>query len=125
MTTSANAGAEKVWAAIEVEKRRDRLVRRVSVIAWSVTFVLLLALGVMVGFSIVPAVKAVLVGALPWVAVYGLAMPFIIVLGIVSLLIASLSTVGVFLRMRTTTLSEVQLRLAALEQVLATRRDAE
>jgi hypothetical protein len=39
-------------------------------------------------------------------------------------LIATLSTVGVFLRMRTTTLNEVQARLAALEQMLVSRGDA-
>ncbi len=52
-------------------------------------------------------------------------MPFIMVLGVVALLIAVLSTVGIFLRMRTTTLSEIQLRLAALERMLAAKGDGQ
>jgi hypothetical protein len=46
-----------------------------------------------------------------------------VVLGVLSLLIAVLSTVGIFLRLRTASLTEIQLRLAALEQVLASRLD--
>jgi hypothetical protein len=125
MTESADAGAAKVWAAIEGERRWDRFLRRVAVGAWSVTFVLLLVVGVTIGLSVAQAVKAVMVGIMPWTAVIGMALPFVIVVGVVALLIASLSTVGVFLRMRTTTLSEIQLRLAALEQMLATRTDGE
>jgi hypothetical protein len=36
-----------------------------------------------------------------------------------SLLVAGLSTVGIFLRLRTARLAEIQLRLAALEEMLA------
>ena len=123
MTTSTGTGTDKVWAAIDEEKRRDRFIRRVSVTAWTVTFVLILLLAILVGVSEAQMVKAVLAGDLPWMTVLGVAMPLIIVLGIVALLIATLSTVGIFLRMRTTTLSEIQLRLAALEEMLSARGD--
>ena len=43
---------------------------------------------------------------------------FFIVLGVLSVLIATLSTVGMFLRQRTASLAEIQLRLAALEELL-------
>lgn len=125
MTTSADAGAANVWAAIEEEKQRDRFVRRVSATAWIVTFLLVVVVGAMVGATVVHVWKLVQVGAAPWSAVYDVAMPFLIVAGVVSLLVASLSTVGVFLRMRTTTLSEIQLRLATLERMLAARPDGE
>jgi hypothetical protein len=48
-----------------------------------------------------------------------------VVLGILSLLIARLSTVSVFLRVRTASLPEIQLRLAALEDMLASRLDSQ
>jgi hypothetical protein len=123
MNTSIVPGAPQVWAAIENEKRRDRLIRRMATAGWSVTFVLLLIVGVFTGLSVSHTVRLAVVGVVPWMSVFGVALPFVIVCGVVSLLIATLSTVGVFLRMRTTTLNEVQLRLAALEQVLASRGD--
>jgi len=46
------------------------------------------------------------------------------VLWTLCLLIAALSTVGVFLRQRTASLAEIQLRLAALEDMLGARGDA-
>ena len=45
-------------------------------------------------------------------------------LGLVSVLIATLATVAVFLRLRTASLNEIQLRLAALEEMLADERRA-
>jgi uncharacterized BrkB/YihY/UPF0761 family membrane protein len=125
MTSIDSSDGNKLWAAIDDEKRRDRFIRRISIAAWSVTLLLILLLAILVCISEAQMVKAVLAGELPWMTVLGVAMPLIIVLGIVSLLIATLSTVGVFLRMRTTTLGEIQLRLAALEQILASRGDAQ
>ena len=51
------------------------------------------------------------------------AMPTVAVLGILSLLVATLSTVGIFLRLRTASLSEIQLRLAALEEMIVSHLD--
>jgi uncharacterized membrane protein len=42
-----------------------------------------------------------------------------VVVGVLGLLVAILSTVGIFLRLRTASLSEIQLRLAALEEMIA------
>ncbi len=123
--TGTDAGNEKVWAEIEDDKRMDRFVRRVAVTAWTVTFVLVAVLGVEVAVTLVHAARLVSVGMINWSAVFNLMMPFIMVLGVISLLIAVLSTVGIFLRMRTTTLGEIQLRLAALEQMLAARGDGQ
>ena len=124
MTHPAATASDKVWEAIDNEKRRDRLIRRISVVAWSVTLTLVLLLGAAVGVQIAGMAKAAMLGVLPWMSVIGIAMPFLIVLGILSTLIATLATVGVFLRLRTASLSEIQLRLAALEDMIASRGDA-
>jgi uncharacterized BrkB/YihY/UPF0761 family membrane protein len=117
-TASAN-----VWDAIEAERRRDRTLRRVSVSAWIVTLVFVVILAAMVAVQVAQMAKAAMLGALPWLSVIGIAMPLIIVLGILSVLVATLSTIGMFLRMRTASLTEIQLRLAALEAMLASRNE--
>lgn len=48
-------------------------------------------------------------------------MPLVIALGILSVLIATVSTIGMFVRMRTASLHEIQLRLAALEEMIVSR----
>lgn len=119
--TAPNAAPERAWALIENEKRRDRFVRRVSIAAWSVTLALVLLVAILVGMQVLEVTR---VSGLPRLTAIGLAMPFIDILWKLSLLVASLSTVGVFLRLRTATLTEIQLRLAALEELLASRPDA-
>ncbi|HSA54991.1 MAG TPA: hypothetical protein VLE53_04765 [Gemmatimonadaceae bacterium] len=124
MTQSGTPGTDATWALVEREKRRDRALRRVSVGAWSITFILLLLLAVAVGMQVSQMLQAVSAGVIPLTAVFWSAMPLISVLGILSVLIGTLSTVGIFLRLRTASLTEIQLRLAALEEMLATRGDA-
>ena len=53
----------------------------------------------------------------------GAAIPFVTTIGMLSVLIATLSTVAVFLRLRTSSLAEIQLRLAALEDMLTAQPD--
>lgn len=120
-TASASTGA---WALIETEKRRDRLIRRVSITAWTVTLVLVLLFAVMTGAQVAQMIEVVGAGAAPWTVIFWSAMPLLVVLGILSLLIATLSTVGIFLRLRTASLAEIQLRLAALEDMLGSRPDS-
>jgi hypothetical protein len=109
---------------IEKEKRRDRFIRRVSFTAWTVTFLIAVVFTVLVGAQVAQMAKAARVGAAPWSEVFGTALPLVIVLGFLSLLVATLSTVGIFLRLRTASLAEIQLRLAALEEMLAARGDS-
>src|SRR5687767_13207965 len=111
--------ADQAWTLIENEKRRDRFIRRVNIACWSVTFVIGLFVAVMVGVSLVNVTRLARVGAVPWASVLGSAMPLIDVLWKLSLLVAALSTVAIFLRLRTASLTEIQLRLAALETMLA------
>jgi hypothetical protein len=62
-------------------------------------------------------------GDLPRMVLAGSAIPRIIVLDGLGVLIATLSTIAVFLRLRRSSLAEIQLRLAALEDMLASDRD--
>ena len=110
-----------VWDAIENERKRDRFIRKVSIVAWSVTGVLALLLTILVGGQAVEMARAAMLGALPWMSVAGIMMPLVIALGMLAVLIATVSTIGMFVRMRTASLHEIQLRLAALEDMLASR----
>jgi hypothetical protein len=121
---SSAEAADRTWALIENEKRRDRFIRRVSIAAWTTTFVLVLLIAALVALQVADMARARLLGAVPWSAVIGSAMPLIDVLWKLSLLVAALSTVGIFLRLRTASLAEIQLRLAALEEMIAKRPDS-
>src|SRR4026207_2473677 len=103
--------ASEAWTMIEKEKRRDRFVKRVAVAAWTVTFLIVVLVGIAVGVQLAQFLGGAVRGEVPWSLVFGTAMPLISVLWVVSLLIAALSTVGVFLRLRTASLAEIQLRL--------------
>jgi hypothetical protein len=93
-------------------------------VAWTTTFILVLLIAGMVGMQVLEMRKAAAVGAVPWMAVMGSALPLVDVLWKLSLLVATLSTVGIFLRLRTSSLTEIQLRLASLEEMLASQPDA-
>jgi uncharacterized BrkB/YihY/UPF0761 family membrane protein len=119
--SSANASKE-AWSLIEEEKRRDRFIKRISVIAWTITFIMVLILAAAVGAQVAQMLKIFAADAVPLTAVIWAAMPLIVVIGVLSLLIATLATVGVFLRLRTASLAEIHLRLAALEDMLADQK---
>lgn len=108
---------------IENERRRDRFVRRVSIIAWSISFALVLAVAIIVGVQVSQFLDGAREGEVPWSVVVGSTIPLIDVLWKMSLLVATLSTVAIFLRLRTASLTEIQLRLAALEEMVAARGD--
>ncbi|HEY4320085.1 MAG TPA: hypothetical protein VGM77_02815 [Gemmatimonadales bacterium] len=125
MTATTPRGTAQTWAIIDEEKRRDRFVRRVSIIAWAGTAVCVLLLGVAYAISVVQMIKLMGVGLLSGFAILAAATRVLIALGLISLLIATLATIGTFLRMRTTSLAEIQLRLAALEEMITARGDGQ
>ena len=94
-----------------------------SITAWTITLLLVCVLAVMVCLQVAELARGAAVGAVPWISALGAAMPLIIVLGILSVLVAALSTIGIFLRLRTASLTEIQLRLAALEEMLGSQGD--
>ena len=119
MSTEISPASERVWAVVEREKRRDRLVRRVSVAAWSVAGGAVLILGAVKTWEVWHLIRLVGEEVAPWEIVIDRVMPLVWVIGVLGLLIAILSTVGIFLRLRTASLSEIQLRLASLEEMSA------
>jgi hypothetical protein len=108
-------------ALIENERRRDRFIRRANIIAWSVSVAIVLVIATLVGLQVSQFVEGARQGEIPWTVVIGSTMPLIDVLWKLSLLVATLSTVAIFLRLRTASLAEIQLRLAALEEMIASR----
>ena len=104
---------------VENERRRDRFIRRVNIIAWSICLSLILVIAILVVLSVSQFVGPAVQGDVPWMILIGSAMPLIDVLWKLSLLIATLSTVALFVRLRTSSLAEIQLRLAALEEMIA------
>jgi len=124
MTQRPSSAPSEAWALVERDRRIDRFIRRVSIAAWIVVFLIGLLFTVMTGLQIAQFFPGAAAGQMPWMVIVGLSMPLIITLGFVSLLIATLATVAVFLRLRTASLSEIQLRLAALEEMLADERRA-
>jgi uncharacterized membrane protein len=119
MTQQGSPRTDQAWAWVEREKRIDRFIRRVSIAAWSVTFLIVLGFAVLTGMQVVEMVRLTAGANLPFAVVTASAMPLIIVLGFLSVLIATLSTIAIFLRLRTSSLAEIQLRLAALEEMIS------
>lgn len=113
---------QELWSWIEGERVLDRRVRRVSKIAWIVTFVALLLYGARVLVNVVMMLGNVSGKGYPpgelVAVVLDQALPLITVLGVLSFLVAVLSTIGVFLRFRTASLAEIKARLAAMEEML-------
>lgn len=122
MTTTA-AGVEGPWSAIERERRLDRLVKGICIAAWAVTLLLTLGYAILVATEVRHALRLREVGAGTTEAVMDAAMPLVIALGVLAVLVATLSTVGMFLRFRTAALGEIQMRLAAMEGVIAGGRE--
>jgi uncharacterized membrane protein YhaH (DUF805 family) len=124
MTATRVSASGNVWQAIDNEKRRDRIIRNVSVVSWCITFLLVLALSaILVSQTIFVATRMRGVGV-GWQLALPLMMPLVISLGVLSVLIATLSTVAIFLRLRTASLNEIQLRLASLEEMIVARTDS-
>ena len=119
MTGPTNPSNNAAWQAIDQSKRFDRFVRRACIGAWSAAFIAVLAYAVLVVAQMVQMFRLAGVGAVSNLGALAIVTPLIIVVGVISLLIATLTTVGIFMRQRTASLAEIQLRLAALEDMLA------
>lgn len=121
MTDQTHSHADGAWTAIERDKKADRFNRRICVGAWVATFASVFAYGVIAAVQVTRILsgngEAFFRGAMT----FGMATQFILMFGIVSALVATLATIGVFMRMRTTTMAEIQLRLAALEDILTAK----
>ena len=119
MTAPIHPSSNAAWEAIDQSKRFDRFIRRACIAGWTAAFIAVLAYAVLVIAQMVQMFRLAGVGAVSNIMTLAAATPLIIVVGVVSLLIATLTTVGIFMRQRTASLAEIQLRLAALEDMLA------
>lgn len=122
MSTTDNKAREQVWDLIDREKKRDKMIRRVSRIAWGTTLVILLVFLVFTIKDVTTTFRLYKSQIVAAKQVWKALVPFAIVLGSVSLIVGVLSTIGVFLRLRTTSLLEVQQRLANLEQLITSEK---
>ena len=112
--SEGKTATESVMDRIDEERRRDAFIRRAAKTAWGVTFLIVLFL---IGLTITQIV-GMTGGNTGLMVIASLAMPLALTLGALSVLVATLCTIGMFLRMRAASLQEIQLRLAALEQIL-------
>ncbi len=124
MTGPTNPSSNAAWQAIDQSKRFDRFVRRACIGAWTAAFIAVLAYAVLVVAQMVQMFRLAGVGAVSNLGALAIVTPLIIVVGVISLLIATLTTVGIFMRQRTASLAEIQLRLAALEDMLGNEANA-
>lgn len=118
MTPTPDSPMARAWARIEAEQHSDRVLRRLTVVGWSATglVVVLLAVSGLTQFRF--AMSMVRVGANTVQGAIGSIVPVVLAIGVFCALGATLATVGLFLRMRSASLHEIQLRLAALEDLL-------
>jgi hypothetical protein len=119
MNPSTQPAKEDIWAIMESERKRDRLVRRLSVSAWAVTLGVMLIFAVIIGAEVVRTLDLVGQGVATNSDVVDKLIPLLGVVGVTSLLLALVSTAAVFLRFRTASLGDIQLRLASLEAALS------
>jgi hypothetical protein len=108
----------RALSRIEAEQRGDRLFRRLTIVGWSATglvVLLLVAFGIM---QVRAAMQFVGGGAAGFGMAVGGLVPVVLAVGAFCALAATLATIGLFIRMRSASMHEIQLRLAALEDLL-------
>ncbi len=109
---------DAVWQMIEKEKKKDLFIKRISKIAWAVTLIMLGVLLIFWGMELSRTLGLYKAGAVSYATVTAVMYTMVRVIGIFAFIIAIISTIGVFIRIRTTSLMEIQQRLANLEQMI-------
>lgn len=122
MNKSNTSPKEQIWAQIDKEKQRDRFVRRVSRVSWGITLVALTVILITLGMELNHNINLYKKGVSPYSRVWDSVQNMVQLIGIFGFIIAIISTVGVFLRLRTTSLLEIQQRLANLEQMVTSEK---
>lgn len=118
MNASAKEQKERVWQLMEAEKRRDRILQRIGLTAWTLTLGALLFTALGIAANVWWAIQAYQDGQVGVSIIFREAMPLVWAVGGVSLLVAVLATVGMFLRLRAASLDEIRVRLSALEGMI-------
>lgn len=117
-TIGRNHQEDAIWALIEKENKRDRIIKRISKIGWGLTLFVLFSFLVITIIKFIKTYQLYIKGLDHFQSVINTLFPFLIILGTIALIIAILATIGMFLRLRTTNLLEIQQRLTALEAML-------
>lgn len=127
MKTQNDSTKKEIWSRIESEKQKDKNVQRITMIAWGVTILAVIAYAVIIFYRIDFIMENTREGfthnPMHPNSPISLTMPLVTVIGGLALLVAVLSTIGMFLRMRTSGLQEIQMRLAALEELIISERE--
>ena len=119
MIESQESRGGSIQTLIDVDVKRDRLVRGVTILSWVVTFLVLIGFAVVVGQEASRTLTLAHAGMVREPEVLRTLIPLFVVVGITSLPMALVSTAALFLRQRTASLADIQLRLATLETLLA------
>ncbi len=118
MRESTGEQKERVWKLLEAEKKRDRVLQRIGMGAWTMTLVALLFTALGIATNVWWAIQAYQAGQVGVSVIFREAMPLVWAVGGVSLLVAVLATIGTFLRLRAASLDEIRVRLSALEGMI-------
>ncbi len=119
---TVNENQNALWDIIEREKRRDNMIKWVSRIAWSITLIVLTIFLVFTIQDYSTALGRYQSGLVARSEVRLTVIPFLQVSGSLALIVGILATVGMFLRLRTTSMLEIQQRLANLEQMITSEK---
>jgi len=112
---------ERIWAAVEREDRIDLWIRIIAFLAWGTTLGMILLYGYFEYYRVGIELNQFMDYSTSWFLTLARSMPLVKALGAFSLLVGTLCTVAMFLRFRTSSLSEIQARLASIEQALLER----
>jgi hypothetical protein len=103
---------------MEAEKKRDRLLQKISTVAWVVTLAALIFTALGIGTNVYWAVGAYSAGQVGLSVIFREAMPFVWATGGVALVVAVMSTAAGLVRFRAASLDEIRIRLSALEEMI-------
>ncbi|MDR8391169.1 hypothetical protein NC796_08475 [Aliifodinibius sp. S!AR15-10] len=130
MNTEEQTTRNDLWTKIEQEKSMDTWIRRICFGAWTTTFLIYLCYAVL----IIIQVSGISEDALGR-GTFGLFAPEIIELisitiafssiGSIAFGVAVISTIALFLRMRSSSLRDIRMRLETLEEMIVSGRGIE
>lgn len=124
MKNKPQSVSQDLWKQVEMEKQKDKRVRRISTVAWTITGLAIAFYGTIVVHQFSQYQRMVANGIMPAGSEWAAFTPLVGVIGIVALFVAILATVGMFFRLRTSSLEELKVRLTALEDLVLDHVDS-
>lgn len=124
MNNKPESVSQDLWKQVELEKQKDHRVRRISIVAWTVTGLAIMFYSVVVVLQFSQYQRLVASGVMPAGSEWAVFTPLVGVIGLVALFVAILATVGMFFRLRTSSLEELRVRLNSLEELVLDHVDA-